>query len=71
MYRVFRGMAEDRAQVDNFLLEYAGKLAAASKSDITSRDLVFTREGLNMAAKGMGDRIIEPVKEGFTQAYLG
>ncbi len=71
MYRVFRGMAEDETHVDQFLEEYAQKLAGASKLEITSRDLVFAREGLNMAAKRMGERIIEPVKEAFTQAYMG
>ncbi len=71
MYRVFRGMAEDESHVDRFLEDYAQKLAGSSKLEITSRDLVFAREGLNMAAKRMGERIIEPVKEGFTQAYMG
>jgi len=71
MYRVFRGMAEDESHVDNFLGDYAQKLAASSKLDITSRDLVFAREGLNMAAKRMGERIIGPVKEGFIEAYMG
>ena len=71
MYRVFRGMAEDESHVDQFLEDYAGKLAGSSKLEITSRDLVFAREGLNMAAKRMGDRIIEPVKQGFTRAYMG
>ena len=71
MYRVFRGMAEDETHVDQFLEEYAQKLAGASKLEITSRDLVFAREGLNMAAMRMGERIIEPVKEAFTQAYMG
>jgi len=71
MYRVFRGMAEDQSHVDHFLAEYAGSLAAASKSEITSRDLTFAQEGLNMAARRMGERIIEPVKEGFTRTYLG
>jgi len=71
MYRVFRGMAEDESSVDRFLEDYAGKLGSSSKLEITSRDLVFAREGLNMASKRMGDRIIEPVKEGFTQGYTG
>jgi tRNA A-37 threonylcarbamoyl transferase component Bud32 len=71
MYRVFRGMAEDESHIDQFLEEYAKKLAGASKLEITSRDLVFAREGLNMAAKRMGERIIEPVKKGFTAAYMG
>ncbi|MDA0264669.1 MAG: hypothetical protein O3A93_08490 [Chloroflexi bacterium] len=69
MYRVFRGMAEDQAHVDRFLAEYAEKLAATSKSEIISRDLTFAQQGLNMAARRMGERIIAPVQEGFTQAY--
>ncbi|NQW23288.1 MAG: hypothetical protein HQ475_07585 [SAR202 cluster bacterium] len=69
MYRVFRGMAEDQDHVDRFLIEYAKKMAAASKSEITSRDLIFAQEGLNLAAQRMGERIIEPVKEGFIRAY--
>ena len=71
LYRVFRSMAEDQSHVDRFLAEYAGKLAAASKSEITFRDLTFAQEGLNMAAQRMGERIIEPVKAGLIQAYSG
>ncbi|MDA1129120.1 MAG: hypothetical protein O2913_10540 [Chloroflexi bacterium] len=71
MYRVFRGMAEDESQVDRFLAEYSGKLAAASKFQITSRDLGFAQEGLNLAAQRMGELIIEPVKKGFIGAYTG
>ena len=71
MYRVFRGMAEDESHVDQFLEDYAGKLASSSKLEIISRDLGFAREGLNMAANRMGDRIIKPVKQGFTRAYMG
>jgi tRNA A-37 threonylcarbamoyl transferase component Bud32 len=71
MYRVFRGMAEDEAHVDRFLEEYASKLAAASKSEITSRDLSFAEQGLKMAAQRMGERIIGPVRQGFKRAYSG
>ena len=71
MYRVFRGMAEDEAHVDRFLEEYAAKLAAASKSEITSRDLAFAEQGLKMAAQRMGERIVEPVRVGFKRAYSG
>lgn len=70
MYRVFRGMAEDESHMDRFLEDYAQKLAESPKPDITSRDLVFAREGLSMAARRMGDRIVGPVKDGFTQAYM-
>jgi len=70
MYRVFRGMAQDESHMDGFLEDYAQKLAESPKPDITSRDLVFAREGLNMAASRMGNRIIWPVKDGFTQAYI-
>jgi len=71
MYRLFRGIAEDEAQVDRFLEEYAGKLAASSKSEITSRDLEFIQQGLKMAGRRMGDRIIQPVHEGFMRGYRG
>jgi len=70
MYRVFRGMAEDESHMDGFLDDYAQKLAESSKPDITSRDLVFAREGLSMAARRMGDRIVGPVREGFTKSYI-
>jgi len=70
MYRLFRGMAEDESHMDHFLEDYAQKLVESSKPDITSRDLVFAREGLNMAAGRMGDRIVGPVREGFTKAYV-
>ena len=69
MYRVFRGMAEDESHVDRFLEEYAGKLAAASKSEIMSRDLAFAQQGLKLAARQLADGIIEPVEEGFKRAY--
>ena len=71
MYCVLRGMAEDESHVDRFLEEYAGKLAAASKSEIMSRDLAFAQQGLKMAARQLGDRIIEPVEEGFKRAHPG
>lgn len=71
MYRVFRGMAEDESHADRFLAEYAKKLAVASKSEITSRDLTFVQEGLMMAARRMGERIMGPVREGFVRAYSG
>ena len=71
MYRLFRGIAEDEAQVDRFLEEYTGKLAASSKSEITSRDLEFIQQGLKMAGRRMGDRIIQPVQEGFMRGYRG
>jgi tRNA A-37 threonylcarbamoyl transferase component Bud32 len=71
MYRVFRGMAEDEAHVDHFLDDYAAKLAAASKPEITSRDLSFAEQGLKVAAQRMGERIIEPVWQGFKRAYTG
>ena len=71
MYRVFRGMAEDESHVDRFLGEYAEKLAAATKSEITSRDWVFAQQGLNMAARHLGDRIIGPVQQGLERAYSG
>jgi tRNA A-37 threonylcarbamoyl transferase component Bud32 len=69
MYRVFRSMAEDESHVDRFLADYAEKLAASSKLEITSRDLLFAQQGLKMAARQMGERIVEPVKDGFLRGY--
>ena len=69
MYWVFREMTEDQSRVDRILDEYAGKLAASSKPQITSRDLEFAREGLNMAVQYLGESIIEPVKQGFIRGY--
>ncbi|MBC8280633.1 MAG: hypothetical protein H8E48_07610 [Chloroflexi bacterium] len=71
MYRVFRGMAEDEDHVDRFLAEYAQKLAASEKSEIISRDLQFAEQGLKMAVRHMGERIGEPVKDGFLKGYYG
>ncbi|MBC8280327.1 MAG: hypothetical protein H8E48_06030 [Chloroflexi bacterium] len=71
MYRVFRSMAEDESHVDRFLADYAEKLAASPKSEITSRDLLFAQQGLKMAARQMGDKIIDPVKDGFVRGYSG
>ena len=71
MYRVFRGMAEDEENVDRFLAEYAQKLAASEKTEITSRDLQFAEQGLKMAVRHMGERIGEPVKNGFLTGYYG
>ena len=71
MYRVFRAMAEDQSHLDRFLADYAEKLAASPKSEITSRDFLFAQQGLQMAARQMGDRIIDPVKNGFVRGYSG
>ena len=71
MYRVFRAMAEDQSHLDRFLADYAEKLAASPKSEITSRDFLFAQQGLQMAARQMGDRIIDPVKNGFVRGYFG
>ena len=71
MYRLFSGIAEDETQVNRFLEEYAEKLAASSKLEITSRDLEFIHQGLKMAGRRMGDRIIQPVQEGFMRGYRG
>ena len=71
MYGVFRGMAEDESHVDRFLEEYAEELAAVTKSEITSRDLAFAQQGLNMAALQLGDRIIGSIQQGLKWAYFG
>ncbi len=69
MYRVMAGMADGRAEMDEFLAQYAGQMAAASPADIMARDLKFAQQGLSIAARRMGEDIIDPIREGFLEAY--
>ena len=69
MYRIMAGMAEGRAEMDEFLAQYARRMAEASPADILARDLKFAQQGLSIAARRMGDDIIAPIREGFLEAY--
>ena len=69
MYRVFAGMAENRAEMDDFLAEYRRRMAQASREDILARDLKFAQQGLSIAARRMGENIIAPLREGFLEGY--
>ena len=69
MYRIMAGMAEGRAEMDEFLAQYARRMAEASPADILARDLKFAQQGLSIAARRMGDDIIAPIREGFLESY--
>ena len=69
MYRVMAGMADSRAEMDNFLAQYARQMAQATPGDIMARDVKFAQQGLSIAARRMGEGIIEPIREGFLESY--
>ena len=69
MYRIMAGMAENRAEMDDFLAQYARQMAQATPEDIMARDLKFAQQGLSIAARRMGEGIIAPMREGFLEGY--
>lgn len=69
MYRIMAGMAEGRAEMDEFLAQYARRMAEATPSDILARDLKFAQQGLSIAARRFGDGIIAPIRDGFLESY--
>ena len=69
MYRIMAGMAENRAEMDDFLAQYARQMAQATPEDIMARDVKFAQQGLSIAARRMGEGIIEPIREGFVEGY--
>ncbi len=69
MYRVFAGMADSRADMDDFLEAYGRQMAQATREDIMARDLKFVQQGLSSAARRLGQDIIPPLREGFIDSY--
>ncbi len=69
MYRLVAGMAESRAEMDDFLTQYARRMAQSAPEDILARDLKFAQQGLSIAARNMGEEIIQPIRDGFLEAY--
>ena len=69
MYRIFAGMADSRAEMDDFLREYGRQMSQASREDIMARDLKFVQQGLSLAARRLGPDIIPPLRDGFLEAY--
>ncbi len=69
MYRIFAGMADSRAEMDDFLREYRSRMAQAGRQDILARDLKFVQQGLSIAARRMGQDIIAPLRDGFLEGY--
>ena len=69
LYRIIAGMADSRAEMDDFLRQYGQRMGQATRAEIVSRDLQFAQQGLSMAARRMGEQIIAPLREGFLGAY--
>ena len=69
MYRIMAGMADSRAEMDEFLAQYARQMAQATPEDIMARDLKFAQQGLSIAARRMGEGIIAPLRDGFVEGY--
>jgi hypothetical protein len=69
LYRVLVRMGLAGGEMDRFLEEYAMQLGRTSREEIMSRDVRFAEEGLAMAARRMGKRIVEPFRKGFDDAY--
>ena len=69
MYRIMAGMADSRSEMDDFLSQYARRMAEATPEDIMARDLKFAQQGLSIAARRMGEGIIAPVRDGFVEGY--
>ncbi len=69
MYRIFAGMADSRAEMDDFLREYGRQMARATREDILARDLKFVQQGLSMSARRLGEDIIPPLRDAFLEAY--
>ena len=69
MYRIFAGMADNREELDAFLLQYGGQMAQASPRDIQARDLKFAQQGLAIASQKLGQDIVPPLRDGFLEAY--
>ena len=69
MYRIFVGMVGSRGEVDGFLEDYRVRLGRVPKEEILARDLTFVQQGLEIAAKMMGQEIVEPLRNGFLAAY--
>ena len=69
MYRIMAGMAEGRTEMDEFLAQYARRMAEVSPADILARDLKFAQKGLSIAARRMGEDIIAPIRDGFIESY--
>lgn len=69
IYQVLKRMALGGADMDRFLDDYSQKLRQTSPDELMSQDLRFAEEGLKMAARGMGRKIVEPFTRGFREAY--
>ena len=68
-FNLFSRMDPGSAAISKLVRQYQGKLAETSVDEIMARDLRFTEEGLRMAARFLGDHIVEPFHSGFHETY--
>ena len=68
-FNLFSRMGPGSGAISQLVRQYRGQLAATSVDEIMARDLRFTEEGLRMAARFLGDHILEPFHSGFTETY--
>ena len=68
-FRLLSRMGLRGREMGNFLAQYRRRLAATPKEEILARDLRFTEEGLQQAARKMGSGIIAPFRQGFSEGY--
>ncbi|MFQ6026150.1 MAG: hypothetical protein ACE5Q6_01395, partial [Dehalococcoidia bacterium] len=69
-FRLLSGMVASDEAMTQFLGQYRQRLAGTSPEQIMERDVRFFQEGLRLAARRLGDSIIEPLRRGFGEAYL-
>lgn len=68
-YRLVARLGLQGAELDRLLAQYCQRLAAATQEEILARDLRFTEEGLQQAARRLGPGIVAPFQQGFNQGY--
>ena len=68
-FRILSRMGIQGAELRQFLGQYRQRLAAMPREEIQARDLRFTEEGLQQAARILGNDIIPPFREGFQKGY--
>lgn len=68
-FRLLSRMGIQGNELMEFLAQYRQRLTGTSAEEILSRDLRFFEEGLNQAARQMGNGIVPPVRAGFSDGY--
>ncbi len=68
-FRLLSRMGLSGPEIRQFLAQYRQRLGAVSEEEILARDLRFTEEGLQQAARILGASIVAPFREGFRIGY--